>query len=170
MGHSYGGFVATRVAAHHPEAKGVVLIAPWSPAQDVAALSVAPPQFAAAAHSAFDDVEGRLGSDTDIDLAKEILDSGYDWRLESSAAAIKNLPILIVVAKHDSPDDQAKELVSAMKAAHASDTTTVQMDTDHAFTDHRIALESAVLAWLRKNAARPAKSGTVTARPRISTD
>jgi hypothetical protein len=37
-----------------------------------------------------------------------------------------NLPLLILVAKYDSADDQAKELISALKAAHAVDTTTIQ--------------------------------------------
>jgi len=150
IGHSYGGFVAARLAARHPEVEGVVLLAPWSPAADVPALSVPASQFAAAAHSAFDDVEGRLGGVTDLDLAKEILAPGYDWRLESSAAAIKNLPVLIVIAKHDSADDQAGKLVAALNTARASNATTVQMDTDHAFSDHRIALQRAILQWLQK--------------------
>lgn len=157
IGHSYGGFVASRVAASHPESAAVVLIAPWSPAQDVAALSVPAANFAAAAHTAFDDVEGRLGGDTDIDLAKEILASRNDWRLESSAAGIKDVPLLVLVAKYDSADDQAGELIAALKAAHAVDTTTVEMDTDHAFSDHRIALESAVLQWLQTHSSQPAE-------------
>ncbi len=158
IGHSYGGFVAARVAANHADAAGLVLIAPWSPAQDVASLSVPPSDFAAAAHKAFDDVEGRLGEATDIDLAKEVLAPGHDWRLESSASAIKNLPLLIVVAKYDSADDQAKELISVLKAAHAVKTTTIQMDTDHPFSDHRIALESAVMQWLHERSPQPAGS------------
>lgn len=155
IGHSYGGFVAARVAATHPEIAAVVFIAPWNPSQDRAALSVPPAEFATAAHNAFDDVEGRLGGDRDIDLAKEILSTGFDWHLESSAAAIKNLPILIVVAKQDSPDDQANELTAALKTAHAQNLATVELDTDHAFSDHRIALESETLRWLQSRALQP---------------
>jgi pimeloyl-ACP methyl ester carboxylesterase len=103
IGHSFGGFIAARVAAAHPKIAAVVLIAPWSPAEDVPFLKVAPDKFAATAHRAFDDVEGRLGGYTDVQLAKEIMAPGYDWHLESSAPAIKNMPILIMVAKHDSP-------------------------------------------------------------------
>ena len=64
IGHSYGGFVGARVAAAHPEIAAAVLIAPWSPAADVPFLQVAPEKFAATAHRAFDDVEGRLGGTT----------------------------------------------------------------------------------------------------------
>jgi uncharacterized protein len=157
IGHSYGGFVSARVAASHPESAAVVFIAPWSPAQDVPALSVPPANFAAAAHSAFDDVEGRLGEATEIDLAKEVLSSSYDFHLESSAPGLKNLPVLIVVAKQDSADDQATELISALKAAHASRARTIQMDTDHPFSDHRIKLESVILRWLQAMGSESAK-------------
>lgn len=159
IGHSYGGFVAARVAAAHPDVAAVVLIAPWSPAQDVAALSVPQANFAAAAHTAFDDVEGRLGGDTDIDLAKEILAGGYDWRLERSAAAMKDMPLLVLVAKFDSADDQANELLAALKAAQATYATNIQMETDHPFSDHRIALESAVLEWLEKRSRESKQKG-----------
>src|SRR5215469_10146487 len=89
IGHSYGGFVAARVSAAHPSVAAAVLLAPWNPAQDIPILTVPPEKFAAAAHSLFDDDEGRMGGYTDIDMAKEILAHGYDWHLESSAAALQ---------------------------------------------------------------------------------
>ncbi len=150
IGHSYGGFVAVRVAAAHPSISAAVLLAPWSPAGDIPQFSVPAGKFAAAAHAAFDDVEGRLGGYTDVDLAREILQSGYDWRLESSADAIRNLPLLILTARHDSADDQADALISQLQQEHAPKVATTLMDTDHAFSDHRIALQQAVLGWLRR--------------------
>jgi len=150
IGHSYGGFAAARVAAAHPNIAALVLLAPWNPAQDIPLFTVPPEKFAAAAHSIFDDDEGRMGGYTDVDMAKEILAPGYDWRLETSAEAIKNLPILIVSAKYDSPDDQGTELITALRQVHAADVKTVSMDTDHPFTDHRIALEKEILDWLQR--------------------
>lgn len=150
IGHSYGGFAAVRVAAAHPNVAALVLLAPWNPVQDIPLFTVPPEKFAAAAHSIFDDDEGRMGGYTGVDMAKEILAPGYDWRLEASAEAIKNLPILIVSAKHDSPDDQGTELIAALKQVHAGDVKTVSMDTDHPFSDHRIALEKEILEWLQR--------------------
>lgn len=150
VGHSYGGFVAARVAAAHPAIAASVLIAPWNPAQDIAIFTVAPADFPRAAHRVFDDAEGRLGGYTDVEMAKEILAPGYDWHLESSAPAIKNLPLLVLVAKYDSADDQANSLIQQLKELRAPDATTLSMDTDHAFSDHRIALEGAILEWLEK--------------------
>ncbi len=70
IGHSYGGFAAARIAAGHPNIAAVVLLAPWNPAQDIPLFTVPPEKFAAAAHSIFDDDEGRMGGYTDVDMAK----------------------------------------------------------------------------------------------------
>ena len=160
IGHSYGGFVAARVAAAAPlSIVAAVLLAPWNPAQDIPLLTVPPEKFAAAAHNAFDDDEGRMGGYTDVDMAREILAPGYDWRLESSAEGLRNLPVLLVSAKYDTPDDQGTELLAALGHLHAADVTTISMDTDHPFSDHRIALEKEILNWLQQ---RPPRSGTST--------
>jgi alpha/beta superfamily hydrolase len=97
-----------------------------------------------------------MGGYADVDMAKEILAPGYDWRLETSAEGIKNLPILIVNAKYDTPDDQGTELVAALRHLHAADVTTITMDTDHPFSDHRIALQKEILSWLQQRTSRPA--------------
>jgi hypothetical protein len=38
--------------------------------------------------------------------------------------------------------------VAAIKAANGGKIITICMDTDHAYSDHRIALGNAVIAWL----------------------
>jgi len=48
-------------------------------------------------------------------------------------------------------------LISALKAAHASQATTIEMDTDHPFSDHRIELESVILRWLQAKGSESAK-------------
>ena len=151
IGHSYGGFVAARVAQSHPDIAATVLIAPWSPALNVQALSVSRNELPATARRMFDDVDGRLGDETALDLAREILSSGVDWRLESSARALARRPLLIVLARHDTEDDQAAPLIHALKQRHAANVTTVWMDTDHPFSDHRIALETQTLGWLQSH-------------------
>jgi hypothetical protein len=52
-------------------------------------------------------------------------------------------------AKYDTPDCQGTELVAALGRFHAADVTTISMDTDHPFSDHRIALEKEILNWLQ---------------------
>ncbi len=155
LGHSYGGFVAVRVAATHPHLAGLVLLAPWNPAPDVPMFMVASDKLPAAAHAAFDDVDGRLGGYTDVDLAKEIVAEGYDWHLESGAAALRHVPILVVTATHDTPDDQGAELMDALTQVRAPDVTRRSLDTDHPFSDHRIALETTILQWFANKVNAP---------------
>jgi hypothetical protein len=68
------------------------------------------------------------------------------------------MPILIVSAKHDTADDQGTELIAALRHLHAVDVTTITMDTDHPFSDHRIALQKEILSWFQQRASRSANS------------
>ncbi len=57
--------------------------------------------------------------------------------------------MLVLVAKHDSPDDQASALIAALRKAGAPSLMIPVMNTDHAFSDHRIAMQQVVLDWIR---------------------
>ncbi len=151
IGHSMGGFVAVRAAAADPRVAFVGLIAPWDIADEITPLTVPQAEFPKTAAKLFDDVDGRLGAITSLDIAKEILADGKDWRLGSSAGAIASRPILIVTASHDSADDKAVNLIQALSFARAAKLKTVELDSDHAFSDHRIALQAEVLNWLKTN-------------------
>jgi pimeloyl-ACP methyl ester carboxylesterase len=151
IGHSMGGLVAVRAAASESRVAGIGLIAPWDINDDLPALTVPQAEFAATAAKMFNDVYGRLGPVTSLDIAKEILADGKDWRLGSSANAIATRPILIVTASHDDADDKAGNLVQVLALARAQKVKTVELDSDHAFSDHRIALQAEVLNWLKQN-------------------
>lgn len=151
MGHSMGGFVAVRAAAADPRVAGIGLIAPWDIADALAPLTVPMADLPKTAAKMFDDVDGRLGSVTSLDIAKEILTDGKDWRLASSAGAIANRPILIVTASHDGADSKAGNLVQVLALTRAGRVRTVELDSDHGFSDHRIALQTEVLTWLKQN-------------------
>ena len=132
LGHSYGGFVAVRVAATSTPrgARPSGAVESGARRVDVHGSARQPwPRHT----SAFDDVDGRLGGYTDVDLAKEIVAPGYDWHLESSAAALRHVPILVVSATHDTPDDQGAELMDALTQVRAPDVTRRSLDTDHPF-------------------------------------
>jgi pimeloyl-ACP methyl ester carboxylesterase len=149
IGHSMGGFAAVRAAAAEPRVAGVGLIAPWDISDDIGSLTVPQADFAKVAAKTFDDVDGRLGTVTSLDIAKEILADGHDWKLASSAPAIASRPILIVTATHDDTDDKAAHLIQTLALSPASRVKTVELDSDHAFSDHRIALQAEVLNWLK---------------------
>lgn len=148
IGHSMGGYVATAVAAGHPEVVATVLLAPWDIGADVSTFSVTGPAFDKTVADNFNDLDGRLGGVTGADLAHEIVDPAHDWRLAQFAPKLAGRRVLIVTASADSDDDKAQALLPALKAAKAH-VTAVQMTTDHPFSDHRIALEAAVLEGLK---------------------
>ena len=50
--------------------------------------------------------------------------------------------------------DRDKPVTAAMTSAGAK-VTAIQMDTDHSFSDHRIALSQAVVRWLQSLPLRP---------------
>jgi pimeloyl-ACP methyl ester carboxylesterase len=150
IGHSYGGFCATRVATNHPELAALVLLAPWDPSETIGPFRSAQ-DLPSVAHQAFDDVDGRLGGVRDIDLARELLAPGFDWRLASHVEALKNLPLLLVTATDDTQDDQGEALSAGLKKVAATKVTASRMTTDHPFSDHRIALQALVSRWLKQS-------------------
>jgi hypothetical protein len=47
-------------------------------------------------------------------------------------------------------------LLTDLRSRHAPHLSSIQLDTDHAFNDHRIALQAAVLRWLATLNGAPA--------------
>ena len=54
---------------------------------------------------------------------------------------------MLVITSNDGLASQADSLVAAIRAKGGK-VATVHMDTDHGYSDHRIALEDAVNSWL----------------------
>jgi hypothetical protein len=68
-------------------------------------------------------------------------------RFQSEAAGLTQTPLLALTADDGlAPDTDA--LVRAIQAQGGREVTSMHVATDHGWSDHRIALESAVLNWL----------------------
>jgi pimeloyl-ACP methyl ester carboxylesterase len=149
VGHSYGGYVAARVAADAPALAGVALIAPWDISVDQRAwATLTPARRQSVGLAGFNDVDGRLKGATARSLIDEVMRDGAQFDLTKLAPRLAGRPLLIVTAIHDDDDDKALGLLSSLDRDHAEHLTTEVMDTDHGFNDHRIALQIAVLRWL----------------------
>jgi len=150
VGHSMGGFAAADVCATHPGIRACILIAPWDPsvdAHETAPMSAAQrDRFAA---SALDDVDGRIRGPSARQLVDILAASGRRWQLAQFAPQLARLPVLLILATRDDPDDKALGLLPALRAAQAARLQVETFATDHAFNDHRIALEIAVLEWIQ---------------------
>jgi pimeloyl-ACP methyl ester carboxylesterase len=152
-GHSYGGGIAGVVAARHPDLLGLVLI-------DAANMGAAGQGIAKGGEKArrefaagLDDLGHSVASTSADALANEI--AGFDSRYDilAGADALRAMPILDIYAAHGIRDDNVA-LVAGFKKSGNQHVTGIEMDTDHGFADHRIALSQAIAEWL---AALPAR-------------
>jgi uncharacterized membrane protein YjdF len=138
-----GGATATMTAAGASGLDGLILIDAWNPALGTSKGAVTRAQLVAG----FDDFGHSLHGATPGTVADEVIAKRAGWNLVALAPKLASLPILSVSAKYGLAS-RNEALTAALRKAGDSHVTAVEMDTDHSFSDHRIALSSAVVGWL----------------------
>jgi uncharacterized protein len=139
-GHSMGGWVVAHTAAHDPALIGAILIS----AGDMGRLGEEPQDRLMADMA--DNMEGLSGV-TAQSMADEDRANAKAFRMENAAAGLIQTPLLVLTSDDGlAPDSDA--LVHAIEAKGGHKITTIHVATDHGWSDHRIALESAILTWL----------------------
>ncbi len=139
IGHSMGGFLSVAAMAQHPEFVAGVVISEGSPVDDAA-------QFFGGGTNPADYAPLAGTSATALQREAKANDSG--WRFKALAPKIAPRPLLVFSANDGlRPGNEA--LTAALKQAGCA-VTYLHMNTDHGFSDHRIALQTAVLHWLDK--------------------
>ncbi len=151
-GHSMGGFAAARYAAAHPDVAGVVLIDAWNVGADGKELHAHPEMRAAAVAGIGDDLGNSLAGTDATHLAEEVERHAEDWDLLTLAPALATHPALVIGAKHGGGAAN-KALADAIRAQRKGKVSSLTLDSDHSFADHRIALSAAVVDWLQHRAA-----------------
>jgi pimeloyl-ACP methyl ester carboxylesterase len=139
VGHSMGGFLATVAMAEHKEIAGGVILTEGSPEHDG-------PGFFGAEHDPLD--YAPLSGTSPQALEQDAKDHAAAWTFAALAAKVAPRPVLDITA-NDGLRPSNDELAAELRRA-GSTVTSVHFDTDHAFSDHRIALEAEVLHWLEK--------------------
>ena len=139
-GHSMGGWVVAHIAAHDHALIGAILIS----AGDMGRLGEEPQDRLVADMA--DNMEGLSGV-TAQSMADEDRANAKAFRMENAAAGLTQIPLLVLTSDDGlAPDSDA--LVHAIEAKGGHKITTIHVATDHGWSDHRIALESAILTWL----------------------
>src|SRR3984893_4941194 len=139
-GHSMGGWVVVHTAAHDHALIGAILIS----AGDMGHLGEEPQDRLVADMA--DNMEGLSGV-TAQSMADEDRANAKAFRMENAAAGLTQTPLLVLTSDDGlAPDSDA--LVHAIEAKGGHNITTIHVATDHGWSDHRIALESAILTWL----------------------
>jgi pimeloyl-ACP methyl ester carboxylesterase len=142
-GHSMGGATAAATAARNKGIDGLILLDAWDIGADSRGYS------RAELRSEFDDFGNSLHGATPETTADEIKANEKRWDLVQTASHLPRLPVLTVTAKFAGAESN-RPVTAAIRHAGNSKVTAIEMPTDHAFSDHRIALAQAVVGWLDK--------------------
>jgi uncharacterized protein len=149
IGHSMGGFMANFAGAEDAKIAAVGMIS----AANLGGMQMWDREagHAATAESIGDSLaqEGMapLAGCTPDSLGREVMANHEKWDFVASAPKLASRPLLVVTSDDGlAPSNEA--FVDAVKKAGNGKVTAVHMATDHSYSDHRIALETAVLAWL----------------------
>jgi diadenosine tetraphosphate (Ap4A) HIT family hydrolase/pimeloyl-ACP methyl ester carboxylesterase len=161
-GHSMGGFMAADASAVDPRVAGTVLIDAWDIGKEKAQIT-SPAVRKAAADAMRPDTVPLAGTSAEL-LIKEIETTAAKLDLEALTARIAGRPLLLIGAEHAGAPTTRK-LAAAARSAGALNApegllTETYMDTDHSFSDSRIALEAEVIRWLGRFDPASAKPGT----------
>lgn len=146
-GHSTGAFAAAQVAAQRDDLAGVLLIDAWNVGDEARRVRNAPEAYAALV-AGFDDLGHSLVGATAESLAQEVRDSPASWDLPSLAPKLATQRVQVIWADRGIAEHNVA-LVEALREAGATRLATAHFPTDHAFSDHRIALSRTVVAWLQ---------------------
>jgi uncharacterized protein len=150
IGHSMGGFMARYAAAQDPAIKAVALISAADMSVDLVE-SLKPEQRKAAVnpiakHLAAEGMAPLAGV-TPQSLAEEIVANADIWNVPNLAPKLATRPILVITSDDGLvPSNDA--FVAALHKSSATQAVTQHMATDHAYSDHRIALQQAILDFL----------------------
>jgi len=154
IGHSLGGFIAASATAHNPKVAAAVLISSASIGHRFAGLKPEDRDKAIGQYAGkVNPVEFlALAGTSPVALGAESFDHRAEWELYNFAPSIGKRPVLLITANDDTgPNSEA--LLQALERAGNTAVKHVQIETDHSFSDHRIALETTIVDWLAQQKA-----------------
>jgi len=146
IGHSMGGFVAGIGAQRDEAVLGAAIISGWNPGVFATNPSA---QLDKQQLEEFRGDVGPLAGTTAEMLLDEAKKNAAAWDLVAHAGSWKSRPVLVVESDDFLHADDVAVAAAARKNPGAQ-VTEVQMTTDHAYSDHRIALASTLLGWLKQ--------------------
>jgi pimeloyl-ACP methyl ester carboxylesterase len=138
-GHSMGGWVTVHTAAHDHGLIGAILIS----AGDMGAMSGMPREKVVAMMAG--DRESLAA--TAEGMADEVIANSKAFGFDNAVAGLTQTPLLVLSAD-DGLAPTTDKLVKAIHEQGGQKVTAIHAATDHAWSDHRIFLESTIITWL----------------------
>jgi pimeloyl-ACP methyl ester carboxylesterase len=142
-GHSMGGATAFMTAASASGLDGLILIDAWNIGDTSHGRETRETLI-----SGFDDFGNALHGASPASVADEVVAKRDGWNLVASAPKLARTPVLTVTARYGGAVPN-RDVTAALRKAGNRRVTAIEMDTDHPFSDHRIALASTVIRWLQ---------------------
>jgi uncharacterized protein len=146
MGHSMGGLMVSYTGAHNPDVSGVCMISAWN----LGAFILRPND--AKALNTFHTASPRLAGSTPEGLIDEAKQNATKWNYNDYALNLKTRPVLVVESQDGLASDN-KAFAEGLRKAGDSQVTEVYFDTDHVYSDKRIALQTTIVNWLAQIAS-----------------
>jgi pimeloyl-ACP methyl ester carboxylesterase len=143
-GHSLGGWVTAWTAAHDDHLLGAVMIS----AGDLGGAGLFARtnrktivDFMQDSHDGLADTDGERMTD-------ELVAHGPEWSFKALAPRLKDRRLLVLYGD-DFVTANSTDLINGVKAAGGTRIQSVQVHTDHSWSDRRIALQTLVIDWLQ---------------------
>jgi uncharacterized protein len=150
VGHSMGGFLGLYATAHDPAILGMAAISAWNLGP-----AAARPDDEHRTKS-YHDASPRLAGTTPEGMLAEAKQNSAKWNYVDWAPELKTRSVLVVESSDGNVPDN-KAMAEALRKAGDARVTEIAMETDHGYNDHRIALQTAILEWLRSFGVTPGK-------------
>ena len=155
LGHSMGGFLVASAAAHDRKVAGVAMISAWNIGASFPPASSGTSQHTADEGVKSDLVEKFTAENNAVPLVgctvESLVNEAYEhraaWNFNDFAPNLTSRPVLVVTSDDGlAPADQT--FATALKKGGNTRVTEAHFPTDHAYSDHRVALTVVVLNWL----------------------
>lgn len=150
VGHSLGGFTALMTAANHPEIKQVVSLAGFNVGLYGNSL-VESDRLAEASAKLWEDSMLPLKGITAKEFVNSAIENREHWNLINIAEKLRCHSILMVAGSRDDTatvKEHHEALVNTLEKSKTANLKSIILNSDHSFSDKRIALSEAVLEWL----------------------
>ncbi|MGN6497642.1 MAG: alpha/beta hydrolase [Tsuneonella sp.] len=144
-GHSMGGFMAADAAADDPRVIGLFLLDAWNIRAEARLADT--PEGRAAWHAEAEADLPPLAGTSEEALAQEIVGGAVRFDLLRRVAAFGDRPLAVYGATRGGGEGNLGYMAAARQAGNEHVSGAV-WDTDHSFSDRRIALSEALVAWL----------------------
>jgi pimeloyl-ACP methyl ester carboxylesterase len=142
-GHSMGGWVAAETLAHEPGLLGAVIIS----AGDMGGIGLGARHNRDAVVSDMNNNRESLAGVTGDSMTDELMMHGKEWSFATLAPLLVHRK-LFVLYSNDFVKANSLALIKDVKASGGTSISESYVETDHSWSDHRIALESLVISWL----------------------